>query len=159
MSVTKLCRKCGDEKPIDQFNWKDKKKGKRQTQCKACHAAYRRQHYQDNKEKYKEKARRWNRENMEEYRMKMRRYVFDYLLGHPCVDCGETNPIVLDFDHVRGEKIMEISVMLGSMAKLERIQAEIDKCDVRCANCHRIKTAKQRGWHSVTFMAELGIEF
>lgn len=154
MAETQLCIKCDAEKPVEDFNWRDKKRGVRHYTCKACHSAYRRQHYLENIEKYKEKARRWNAENQDEVRMRMRRYVLEYLLEHPCVDCGETNPIVLEFDHVRGEKIMEVSVMLGSMATFERIQAEIDKCEVRCANCHRIKTAKERGWHILDLMAE-----
>jgi hypothetical protein len=64
-----------------------------------------------------------------------------YLQSHPCVDCGETDPLVLDFVHVREI----ISQLVRSQATLEVIKAEIAKCDVRCANCHRRKTAKERG--------------
>ncbi len=152
--ATKICIKCKIEKPEIAFNFRNKKRGIRHNTCKTCHAEYRRQHYEANKEKYKAKARQWNHENSYDYRADMRRYVFEYLLKHPCVDCGETNPIVLEFDHVRGKKKEAISIMLSSMVTFDRLQAEIDKCDVRCANCHRMKTAQERGWHIVDLMAE-----
>ena len=59
-----------------------------------------------------------------------------------CVDCGEKDPVVLDFDHVRGEKVDIISHMYA--AALPRLLNEISKCDVRCANCHRRITARRR---------------
>jgi hypothetical protein len=40
-----------------------------------------------------------------------RQYVWSYLSTHPCVDCGESNPIVLESDHVRGRKKMIVSQM------------------------------------------------
>ena len=60
--------------------------------------------------------------------------------------------VVLDFDHVRGTKKRSIGVMVCSGAvSLETLQEEIAKCDVRCANCHRIKTMAQFGyWRSVS---------
>ncbi|GAB5492936.1 MAG: hypothetical protein Phog2KO_31510 [Phototrophicaceae bacterium] len=103
---------------------------------------------------YQEKARRWNDENQDEHRMKMRQYAFDYLLAHPCVDCGETDPIVLEFDHVRGVKLSEVSVLLGSTVSMKRLTDEIAKCDIRCANCHRRKTAQERGWHMLDLVAK-----
>ena len=78
-------------------------------------------------------------------RAKKRQYVHTYLLTHPCVDCQEPGPIVLEFDHVRGEKKNTIGYLMasGSMSKL---LVEMEKCDVRCANCHRRKTARDFGW-------------
>ena len=152
--ATKICTKCNTEKPISQYSWRNKRKGLYKSQCKSCHAEYRRQHYLDNHEKYKKKARRWNDEHKDARLLAARRLVLEYLLEHPCVDCGETNPIVLEFDHVRGKKKEAISIMLSSMVTFDRLQAEIDKCDVRCANCHRMKTAQERGWHIVDLMAE-----
>jgi len=48
----------------------------------------------------------------------------------------------MDFDHVRGNKITEVSALLG-FASLERLQLEIAKCDLVCANCHRVRTRKR----------------
>ena len=73
-----------------------------------------------------------------------------YLATHPCIDCGESDPIVLEFDHRNpSEKKDEISHMVSTAAPLSSLEAEIEKCDVRCANCHRRKTAKQQNWNKV----------
>ena len=56
-----------------------------------------------------------------------------------CVDCGyDQDSCALDFDHVRGEK--SFSIAKNILGNWDRILREIEKCDVRCANCHRIKT-------------------
>ncbi|MEO1645190.1 MAG: hypothetical protein AAFR67_08385 [Chloroflexota bacterium] len=158
MPAMQTCTKCEETKSVEDFSWKNKEAEMRQTQCKACHAEYRRQHYQANKEKYKAKARRWNRANMPKHRARLRRYVFEYLLEHPCVDCGETNPIMLEFDHVRGRKSENVSVLISTATSIKRLKAEMSKCDVRCMNCHRLKTAKEGGWHILELMAEYGID-
>ena len=62
-----------------------------------------------------------------------------YLSEHPCVDCGEVDSVVLDFDHVRGKKFKNIAEMANSYPWLSVLK-EIEKCVVRCANCHRRKT-------------------
>lgn len=62
-----------------------------------------------------------------------KKFINDYLLTHPCVDCGERDPVVLEFDH-RDPSIKEGRV--SDMSK-QKVGAEIEKCDVRCANCHR----------------------
>jgi hypothetical protein len=63
------------------------------------------------------------------------------------VDCGESDPAVLEFDHVSGKKTANISYLLGVVASWERLASEIQKCEVRCANCHRWKTAREQGWY------------
>jgi hypothetical protein len=75
-----------------------------------------------------------------------RRQVLNYLMNHPCVDCGESDAICLEFDHVRGKKKGNIARMLGNYG-WPTIEKEIAKCEVRCANCHRRKTARQRGYY------------
>ena len=71
--------------------------------------------------------------------------IFDYLLEHPCVDCGESDVVVLEFDHVQGEKKYNISDLARRYSSWKTVKAEIDKCEVRCANCHRRITAKRAG--------------
>lgn len=57
----------------------------------------------------------------------------------PCADCGNRFPTcAMDFDHVRGEKSFTVSSQPG--ATMKRLLAEIAKCDVVCAVCHRIRT-------------------
>jgi hypothetical protein len=61
-------------------------------------------------------------------------------------DCGEKNPVVLEFDHIQDKKC-DISRMLANGLSIKTIKAEISKCEVRCANCHRRKTAKDYNWY------------
>ena len=56
-----------------------------------------------------------------------------------CMDCGETNPIVLDFDHLKDKKY-NVSRMIHDGFSWAAIKKEIAKCEVVCANCHRIRT-------------------
>lgn len=68
-----------------------------------------------------------------------------FLADHPCVDCGEREPAVLDFDHV-GDKRELVSALVARAAPWQRIEEEIAQCEVRCANCHRRATARRAGW-------------
>ena len=70
--------------------------------------------------------------------------VHAYLSVHPCVDCGETDTRVLEFDHVSGEKRKAISALVQYSRKA--VLAEILKCEVVCANCHKRRTWKQLGY-------------
>jgi hypothetical protein len=76
-----------------------------------------------------------------------RQFIVDYLRAHPCVDCGEADIVVLEFDHLR-DKVASISQMIRNN-ELARIIEEIAKCDVVCANCHRRRTAQRGGWYRV----------
>lgn len=60
-----------------------------------------------------------------------------------CVDCGNLNLSVLDSDHVRGEKVASIGWMIVN-APLSVLLAELEKCETRCANCHRLATKERR---------------
>lgn len=78
-----------------------------------------------------------------------RAVVVTYLGEHPCVDCGESDLAVLEFDHVEA-KTHDVAFLIGHGASPDEIQAEIDRCQVRCANCHRRVTAERGGWLRVT---------
>jgi len=65
-----------------------------------------------------------------------KRRVFEYLLDHPWVDCGESDPAVLELDHQR-DKSSGVAELLHTHVRWEVVAAEIEKCEVRCANCHR----------------------
>lgn len=110
--------------------------------CKPCHNQYTRDHYKKNKQYYKEKAARSKKKMKEQ----SRDYLFNHFLNNPCVDCGETDFNVLTFDHVRGDKICDVSKLIAG--KIENLIQEIEKCEVRCANCHLRKTRTQFGWHT-----------
>ena len=103
-------------------------------------AAASKRHYEANKEKVKSRSRERNKKQL----VVNKEYVDKVKSNSGCVDCGETNPLVLDFDHVEGEKIMNISDMARTSYSRETIMREIDKCEVRCSNCHRIITHQRR---------------
>lgn len=66
-------------------------------------------------------------------------YAANYLTTHPCVDCGETNALYLEFDHREpSEKVMGIPQAVWAMG-FDRFKAEIEKCDIRCANHHKAR--------------------
>ncbi len=74
-------------------------------------------------------------------------FVASYLDEHPCIDCGESDIVVLEFDHRNpDEKKFTIACCMHNGRCLATLIAEIEKCDVRCANCHRRKTANQFGF-------------
>lgn len=140
----KTCTKCLQKKPDSEFGWKDQTLGIRQSRRKACIAAASADWYTRNRERQIENSARNRNRSKEE----AREYVWDYLSTHPCVDCGESNPIVLDFDHVRGDKFASVSEMIMRGYALDAIRQEIKKCEIRCANCHRKKSIVQFGWFS-----------
>lgn len=139
---TKECSKCHEEKPLDEFHWKDKAKGKRNSYCNVCTTAYGREHYRKHNDR--ERPRRIAHEKIRIGNLRIE--YLKYLSTHPCVDCGEKDPIVLEFDHVRGVKVRTIADMIGRRSSWASILVEIGKCDVVCANCHRRRTAKVFNW-------------
>jgi len=80
------------------------------------------------------------------FRKKIRAQLLNYLSQRFCVDCGESDPVVLDFDHnSKLTKFKPVSKMLSGHYSWESIEKEIEKCEIRCANCHRRKTYIQLG--------------
>lgn len=86
------------------------------------------------------------------HRLSIRAKLFSFLSVSCCVDCGESDPVVLDFDHkIREQKFKSVSKMLSGHYSWRSVCDEINKCDVRCANCHRRRTYKQQGsWGRTT---------
>jgi len=74
--------------------------------------------------------------------------IWAYLGEHPCVDCGERDPVVLEFDHLR-DKRYDISRMVHDGLAWSAIETEIAKCVVRCVNCHLRKTARENGTYDI----------
>jgi hypothetical protein len=68
-----------------------------------------------------------------------------------CVDCGyRAHPDALDFDHLP-EFEKSFAVSRGASSKSwDTLKKEVDKCVVRCANCHRIKTSQRNQSADVT---------
>lgn len=138
----KVCCVCGLPKELDQFQKKKRNRDGLDNRCKACKREYDNAYYRKKPDR-KSQIRAANRLKIEENKTK----VFNYLLEHPCVECGEDDPVVLEFDHLEDKK-KDIATMLGSAYSWQSIVAEIRKCQVLCANCHRRKTAKDFGWYA-----------
>ena len=99
-----------------------------------------RRHYEQNRDRVIAKA----KETSKAARVHIRAYITTYLKANPCVDCGETDAIVLEFDHVTG-KDFNISDAARKGVSIKKLKDEIAKCEVRCANCHRKKTYERSG--------------
>lgn len=141
----KTCIKCNKEKPLYDFQKRSSNKDGHTGMCKSCKRNYDNDHYKTNPNR-----RTYINENRKIAKNKSREYIDNYLSKNPCIDCGESDIIVLEFDHVRGNKLFAISSKIGRIS-LNNLKAEILKCEVRCANCHRRKTAKQFGYRSSSF--------
>lgn len=75
-----------------------------------------------------------------------RQFILEYLHEQPCVNCGEKDPIVLEFHHTE-DKEADIAVMVGGGWSLEKIKAEVEKGGVLCGNCHKKLTARETGFY------------
>ena len=131
------CSACGRTRPAGDFSFASAARGLLNSYCRACHAAYRHAHYLANKPEYIRRAIAQTKAR----RIENRREILRYLAEHPCVDCGIANVVVLEFDH--REPLLKAG-NVGTMKltkRWERVRAEIEKCEVRCVNCHRRKTA------------------
>ena len=124
-SVMKTCNSCSKEFPAEDF-------ASRSAKCKPCHREYLREHYKNNKKYYVDKAARRSAEQA--------KLLDEYKESRPCADCENFFPaICMDFDHVRGEKKFNVSER-RSWGVSQSFKEELEKCELVCANCHRIRT-------------------
>ncbi len=143
------CGRCGADKPVAEFNWRRRVRGQRDNLCRPCRAAYKREHYLANRSRYVDQA----RERKQALAVERTAYLIEFFAGHPCADCGEHDPVVLEFDHL-ADKRFDIGQSLPYRS-WRSILAEIAKCDVVCANCHRRRTAR-RGGHLRARLSQAG---
>lgn len=126
----KICSVCGKELPLNNFSWKNKDKGIYQSRCKTCQSKIDRAYYLSNAVR-----RQAIRARAKEDIYKARDYIKTYKQTHCCEKCGENRYFLLDFHHIDNNKEKELSKVTSWSIK--RIQKEIDKCAILCANCHR----------------------
>lgn len=143
MLKLKTCTVCKEPKLSIEFNKNKRKKDGLQTHCKICSKIRFNIYYNNNKLKHKTTITKRKKENIK----LVQQHVYDYLKRLGCADCKENDPCCLDFDHVRGNKRDCLSRMVSNGLSLNTIILEIDKCTVRCSNCHRKKTAKDFNWY------------
>jgi hypothetical protein len=130
----RVCRVCNEE--YEPF-------GQRAVICRPCKRIYDRQFHANRSPDKIERKIKLQQERMS----RNRKQVWEYLLEHPCEICCESDPVVLEFDHLdRSTKVKAVSEMM--CLTWAKIKQEIDKCRVLCANCHRRHTAIQLGWQT-----------
>jgi len=140
--TNKKCGKCNKIKDIEEFSIRNRGKKKiRHRWCKQCVKIYDHQRWENGTKKL------FN----DKFKRKTIDKLYKYLQNKACADCGETNILTLEFDHVRGTKRNNISNMIILGASWKTILIEIDKCDIVCANCHRIRTAKRGNWRKLKY--------
>jgi hypothetical protein len=131
--ATRRCGRCCQDLPLSDFNRHPKG---HQWWCRGCY----RTHFRTRGQLHRDQT----HEARHRRRDAARAFIHDYLTTHPCCDCGASDPLVLEFDHV-GDKRAHIAVLTGDGASLSRVREEIDNCEVVCVNCHRIRTALRGG--------------
>lgn len=147
---TRVCSNCKQVKPLTEYNWKSRTKNIRHYVCRICWNESNKQRYRDNKQYYVDKAARRNKV----VRGEVYEQMIGYLQSHPCIDCGEDDPVVLTFDHIKGCKSYNISDMVQRGYSWNGVAQEIEKCVVRCFNCHMRRTAIANDWKSVRLCYE-----
>jgi hypothetical protein len=133
----KRCIDCKQWKPLEDFH-RNRRRDGLQVRCKPCNVEINKRWYREHPEARPERMDEYARQRKELRQAQ----VLDYLLTHPCVDCGESDPVVLEFDHLR-DKVANVSAMASSKRPWAVILEEISKCEVVCANCHRRRTAQR----------------
>src|SRR3954470_10206936 len=103
-ALDQKCYRCGELKPAENFAWRRKEKKQRDSFCRRCRAAYKQEHYAANRQRYIDAA------GVRKSRLGVERtkYLLDYFAAHPCAECGETDPVVLEFDHIGDDKAFTI---------------------------------------------------
>lgn len=146
-----ICRDCLEDKPECVFVTRRTPEGRlrRRGVCVDCRDKY----AQDNFERLQEWRRNYNANNRDKKRARdiarraeIKAFVDEYK-NKPCADCGvKWPPVAMDLDHVRGNKVMGVASMVASAYRIELVKLELEKCEVVCACCHRLRTAA-RGEH------------
>jgi hypothetical protein len=127
------CRRCDRTLPLDAFN---RYKDGHQWWCRECFKQY-----------FRERGKLHLTQVAQSRDLRRERahaYVLTHLRETQCVECGESDPVVLEFDHV-GEKTWEVGALTGRATRIALISEEIAKCEVVSCNCHRRRTYLRRG--------------
>jgi len=142
----KYCSQCNTNLPEENFGLRSDRKNTRRSYCKECNRAQKRKWYAKNREDQIKKIAKRKKKIIAENQIRM----LKYFAKHSC-KCGESHPAALEFDHNNPkEKKMCISELLSCGYGWSTIMKEIKKCTVRCANCHKKKTAIDYGWYSAS---------
>lgn len=139
----RLCHICKEHKSESEFNRNSSRADGLQVRCKPCDSEMSQAYYRTHRERQLANIAGNKKRRFLDRREKLTAYLDE----HPCVDCGESRIECLEFDHL-GDKVANISTAIRNWS-WTRLLTEIEKCEVRCANCHRVRTAQQQGWYGV----------
>lgn len=148
ITIMKKCTRCGEVKSPLEYFVRDKQTGRLHAQCKLCYKDYRQTYYKAHYEKYKDAY--LKRANLRRRRLnqEFRANMTEYMSSRSCADCGENDIRVLELDHITPEnKLFTISQAIKLGRSWNDVLAEIKKCRVLCANCHKKRTARQHNWY------------
>lgn len=128
------CATCGTWKPHAEFH--NSQTGQF-SYCRECRRAYDRRYYH-------ERGRQARRQRQRTRNDAARAWMAELKRGVPCADCGETFPApVMHWDHLPGHaKAGDISVLVAERSRTLVLE-ELRKCELVCANCHAIRTARR----------------
>ncbi len=150
----KICTKCGISKEKTDFFVKDKASGRMHAQCKACYKANRQTYYLAHYKKYRAHYLQRAKERRKQLRSEFHDNMRDYLSGKACLQCGESDMRVLEFDHLDpSSKKFNISQAMKLGYKWSDTLNEINKCRILCANCHKRHTSSQFGWYKAEYLS------
>jgi hypothetical protein len=128
--MKKTCNTCGTSKTFDDFSKNKSKKDGLNCECKECRKIYIKNHYKENKDYYKKKAKQQTKN--------LRVWLRGLKIGLVCEKCGEDHPACIEYHHKDPEqKDFQISKAAQRGLGKEKILEEIAKCLVVCSNCHR----------------------
>lgn len=136
--LTKTCSKCKQTRSVTSFRKRKANQDGYNGFCKLCHSDYEKNHYSNQSEIIKQQRRTSNKS----YADRNRAYILQYKLNHGCKYCPEKEPCCLDFHHLDSKTKLACVSQLVNGFSIDKLIAEIDKCDVVCANCHRKITNK-----------------
>ncbi len=136
----KHCPRCKQDREEAEFGRNRTRPDGLQVQCRACIKLIHHDWYERNKGRHYGNVQRRRKPFADE----ISRHLLAYLKAHPCIDCGITNPLVLEFCPPQGKRLA-FAALLTAETTWDTILPELEKCSVRCANCRRIKSAKQYG--------------
>ncbi len=145
--LVKTCSSCRRSLILAEFNLRTAAPDGRQSVCRGCNKARARRYYADNLIRHRKAV----ATQVAKTRAAHLERIGAYLLANPCVDCGEADLRVLDFDHrAEVEKTAEVMKLAKAAYSWKRVSEEIAKCDVRCRNCHAKITYERMGndWRS-----------
>lgn len=143
----KACTVCGLLKDGSDFYFKNKAAGKLHSQCKNCYTVKRKLFAEEHYKKYGDEYRLRTRQRKRAIKRLRQEQIIAYLRDKKCEVCGFADIRALDFDHIDPQtKRFGIARALTNCYAWEEIEKEIKKCRILCANCHRIRTAKQFNW-------------